>query len=64
MRPNSIVYSAFCVSFPLLFTKLDNYGEYEAGWPAPKHTASECSDLKEKFGDLGVEAGQRESGRR
>ncbi len=36
IRLNSIIYSVFCVSFPVLFTKLDNYSEYEAGWPATK----------------------------
>lgn len=36
MSLNSIIYSVFCVSFPVLFTKLDNYSEYEAGWPATK----------------------------
>lgn len=36
IRLNSIIYSVFCVSFPVLFTKLDNYSEYEAGWRATK----------------------------
>lgn len=36
IRLNSIIYSVFCVSLPVLFTKLDNYSEYEAGWPATK----------------------------